>query len=86
MTARDLAALHEAKIFESRADAEKAGYVLTETLSPRNAWNKASAAQALLYPLVARKRRGEIEKIGLILEPHSVTGCYVPVSAESAKE
>jgi hypothetical protein len=76
MNLKELAAHYEAKIFETREAAESAGYVLTETMSPRNTWNKASAAQSILLKLLARKRSGEATDIGLVLDSSSVTGCY----------
>jgi hypothetical protein len=76
MNLKELAAHYEAKIFETREAAESAGYVLTETMSPRNTWNKASAASAIIHKLLARKRSGEAAEIGLVLGSGSVTGCY----------
>ncbi len=76
MNLKELAAHYEAKIFDTREAAESAGYVLTETMSPRNTWNKASAAQSILLKLLARKRAGEATDIGLVLDSRSVTGCY----------
>jgi hypothetical protein len=76
MNLKELAAHYEAKIFETREAAEEAGYVLTETMSPRNTWNKASAASAILHKLLARKRSGEATVIGLVLDSRGVTGCY----------
>lgn len=76
MSPKELAAHFEAKVFETREAAQAAGYVLSETMTPRNVWNKASAAQAILYKLLARKRSGEAQEIGLVIEPWSVTGCY----------
>ncbi|MEA2175993.1 MAG: hypothetical protein QOD00_3585 [Blastocatellia bacterium] len=76
MNLKELAAHYEAKVFETREAAEEAGYVLTETMSPRNTWNKASAASAIIHKLLARKRSGEADAIGLILDSRSVTGCY----------
>jgi hypothetical protein len=51
---------------------------LTETMTPRNVWNKASAAQALVLKLVEKRTKGEVAEIGLVIEPWSVTGCYKP--------
>ena len=76
MSPRELAAHYEAKVFETREAAEAAGFVLTETMSPRNAWNRSSAAQAIMYKLLARKKSGEAAQIGLVLEGDSVSGCY----------
>ncbi|OLE54279.1 MAG: hypothetical protein AUG51_08990 [Acidobacteria bacterium 13_1_20CM_3_53_8] len=76
MSPKEIAQHYEAKIFDAPEAAEAAGFVLTEKMSPRNVWNKASAAQAIIYKLLERKRKGEASEIGLVLEPFSVTGCY----------
>ena len=55
-----------------------AGFVLTETAAPRNVWNKASAASAIVLKLVDKRSSGEAAEIGLIIEPWRVTGCYKP--------
>ena len=47
---------------------------------PRNVWNKASAASAIVLKLVDKKASGEAEEIGLVIEPWRVTGCYKPQS------
>ena len=78
MSPKEIAAHYEAKVFDSPAAAETAGFALTETLAPRNVWNKASAAQSLLLKLRERKERNEVKEIGLVIEPWSVTGCYLP--------
>ncbi|MBA3806369.1 MAG: hypothetical protein H0X14_11745 [Acidobacteria bacterium] len=76
MSPKELAAKYEAKVFETPEAATTAGFVLTERMSPRNVWNKASAAQAILFKLLALKKSGEAAEVGLVLEPWSVTGCY----------
>ncbi len=76
MTPREIATQYEAKIFETPEEAEGAGFALTETMRPRNIWNKASATHALLLPLLERKRRGEIAEVGIVLDNWSVTGAY----------
>ena len=78
MTPKEIAAQYEAKVFDSPDSAKGAGFVLTETMTPRNVWNKASAASAIVLKLVAQRARGEAGEIGLIVEPWSVTGCYRP--------
>ena len=78
MSPKEIAAHYEAKVFDSPAAAESAGFALTETLTPRNVWNKASAAQSLVLKLRDKKEKGEAKEIGLVIEPWSVTGCYVP--------
>jgi hypothetical protein len=84
MTPKEIAAQYEAKVFETPEAAKIAGFVLTETLSPRNVWNKASAAQAIVTKLADRRSRGEASQIGLVIEPWSITGCYVPNEPEPA--
>ena len=81
MTPKEIAAQFEAKVFDSPEAAKVAGFVLTETETPRNVWNKASAAYAIILKLVKQREAGEVGDIGLVLEPWSVTGCYTPVSA-----
>jgi hypothetical protein len=76
MNTKEVAAHYEAKVFDSKEAASAAGFVLTETLTTRNTWNKASAAQSIIYKLLAKKRQGETDQIGLVIEPQSVTGCY----------
>ena len=51
MTPKEIAAQYEAKVFDTPEAAKVAGFVLTETMSPRNVWNKASAAQAIVAKL-----------------------------------
>lgn len=82
MTPKEIAAHYEAKVFESPEAAKLAGFILTETLSPRNVWNKASAAQAIILKLAEKRTSGDAKEIGLVLEPWSVTGCYLPNVAE----
>lgn len=79
MSPKELATHYDAKIFESPDAARSAGWVLTETMSPRNVWNKASAAQAIMAKLLARKKSGEAAEIGLVIESFSVSGCYLPI-------
>lgn len=80
MSPKELAAHYEAKIFDTPEAATGAGFALTETLRPRNVWNKASAAQSLLLKLREKKENGEVTEIGLVIEPWSVTGCYKPTA------
>jgi len=82
MSPKEIAAHYEAKVFDSAEAAKIAGFALTETHTPRNVWNKASAAQSLLLKLREKKEKGEVKEIGLVIEPWSVTGCYVPIEAE----
>ena len=82
LSPKEIAAHYEAKVFDSQAAAESAGFALTETLAPRNVWNKASAAQSIALKLREKKEKGEVKEIGLVIEPWSVTGCYVPNEIE----
>jgi hypothetical protein len=78
MTPKEIAAQYEAKVFDAPEAAKVAGFVLTETMEPRNVWNKASAALAIVTKLAKKRADGEATEIGLIIEPWSVTGCYIP--------
>jgi hypothetical protein len=84
MTPRELATHYGAKVFDAVDAAKAAGYIMTETMSPRNVWNKASAAHAIMHKLLQRRAAGEATEIGLVLETFSVTGCYLPAHAEAA--
>jgi hypothetical protein len=83
MTPKEIATHYEAKVFDTPGAAEVAGFVLTETAAPRNVWNKASAASAIVLKLVEKRAQGDVEEIGLVIEPFRVTGCYKPKSAEA---
>ena len=83
MTPKEIATHYEAKVFDSPDAAQVAGFVLTETAAPRNVWNKASAASAIVLKLVEKRTQGDAEEIGLVIEPFRVTGCYKPKSAEA---
>ncbi|HEY0386238.1 MAG TPA: hypothetical protein VGC64_09520 [Pyrinomonadaceae bacterium] len=52
-------------------------------MKPRNVWNKASAAQAIMAKLLALKNSGAATEIGLVLENFAVTGCYKGTESES---
>ena len=78
MTPKEIAAHYQAKVFDTPEAAKVAGFILTETAEPRNVWNKASAATAIVLKLVEKRAKGDAEEIGLIIEPWSVTGCYRP--------
>ena len=84
MTPKEIAAQYGAKVFETPEAAKVAGFVLTETMQPRNVWNKASAAQAIATKLLDKRTTGEATEIGLVIEPWSVTGCYLPAEPEPA--
>ncbi|HEX7333590.1 MAG TPA: hypothetical protein VF290_18955 [Pyrinomonadaceae bacterium] len=83
MTPKEIATHYEAKVFDTAEAAKVAGFVLTETAAPRNVWNKASAASAIVLKLVEKRESGEVEDIGLVIEPFRVTGCYKPHPAET---
>ena len=80
MTPKEIATHYAAKVFDTPEAAQVAGFVLTETAQPRNVWNKASAASAIVLKLVQQKSRGDVDEIGLVIEPWRVTGCYKPVA------
>ena len=82
MTPKEIAAHYNAKVFDTPEAAQVAGFVLGDTAAPRNVWNKASAASAIVLKLVERREAGDVEEIGLVVEPFSVTGCYKPHPAE----
>ena len=83
MTPKEIATHYEAKVFDTPEAAMVAGFVLAETAAPRNVWNKASAASAIVLKLVERKEAGEVEDIGLVIEPFRVTGGYKPQPSEA---
>ena len=83
MTPKEIAAHYSAKVFDTPEAAEVAGFVLTETAAPRNVWNKASAASAIVLKLVDGRESGDVEDIGLVIEPFRVSGCYKPKPAET---
>ena len=84
MTPKEIATHYEAKVFDTPDAAETAGFVLTDTAAPRNVWNKASAANAIVLRLVEKREAGEVGEIGLVIEPFRVTGCYKPNSSEAS--
>ena len=85
MTPKEIAAQFDAKVFDSPSAAQDAGFVLTESAQPRNVWNKASAASAIVLKLVQQRSLGEVAEIGLVIEPWSVTGCYKPVQSNGSE-
>ena len=82
MTPKEIAAHYDAKVFDTPEAAKVAGFVLTESAQPRNVWNKASAASAIVLKLVEQRSQGNAEEIGLVIEPWRVTGCYKPHESE----
>ena len=86
MHPQDLAKKYDAKVFDSTEAARAAGYTLGETMTPRNAWNRDSAAQAIFYDLLRRKRSGELSEIGLVLDGYTVAGVFKKEEAATPKE
>jgi len=84
MTPKEIATHYNAKVFDTPGSAQEAGFVLTDTAEPRNVWNKASAANAIVLKLVQQKASGGVDEIGLVIEPWRVTGCYKPNSSEAS--
>jgi hypothetical protein len=84
MTPKEIATQYEAKVFDTPEAAKVSGFVLTETMAPRNVWNKASAAQAIVAKLARERASGNAKEIGLVIEPWSVTGCYLPAEPAAA--
>lgn len=82
MTPKEIAAHYDAKVFDTPEAAKVAGFVMTDTAAPRNVWNKASAAHAIISKLIQRRDAGAAKEIGLIIEPWSVTGCYIPAQPQ----
>ena len=83
MHPKDLAAKYEVKVFDSPSSAEAAGFSLGQRMSPRNVWNRDSAASAILFDLLRKKKSGEISDIALVLEIGTVTGAFKAVNRES---
>ena len=83
MHPKDLAARYEVKVFDAPAPAEAAGFTLGQRQTPRNVWNRDSAAAAVLYDLLARRKRGEVSDIALVLDVNGVAGAFKAVSSES---
>jgi methylphosphotriester-DNA--protein-cysteine methyltransferase len=76
MHPKDLAARYEVKVFDAPAAAEAAGFQLGQRMSPRNVWNRDSAASAILFDLIGKRKRGEVSEIALVLETGSVAGAF----------
>ncbi|HYY93044.1 MAG TPA: hypothetical protein VE713_00905 [Pyrinomonadaceae bacterium] len=83
MHPKDLAAKYEVKVFDAPAAAEAAGYTLGQRMSPRNVWNRDSAASAILFDLISKRKRGEVSDIALVLQVDSVTGAFKKAEAVS---
>ncbi|MCA1621534.1 MAG: hypothetical protein LC795_20125 [Acidobacteria bacterium] len=76
MHPKDLAAKYDVKVFDSPSAAEAAGFQLGQRMSPRNLWNRDSAASAVLFDLLRKKKSGEVSEIALVLETASVAGAF----------
>jgi methylphosphotriester-DNA--protein-cysteine methyltransferase len=76
MHPKDLAAKYEVKVFDSPSAAEAAGFRLGQRMSPRNVWNRDSAASAILFDLLKKKKHGEVSEVALVLETASVAGAF----------
>ena len=76
MHPKDLAAKYEVKVFDAPAAAEAAGFQLGQRMAPRNVWNRDSAASAILFDLLRKKKGGEVTDVALVLEIDSVTGAF----------
>ncbi len=85
MHPQDLAKKYDAKVFDSAEAAESAGYTLGQSMQPRNSWNRDSAAQAIFYELLRRKRSGEFSEIGLVLDGYTVAGVFKKDEASAQK-
>ena len=86
MHPKDLAAKYEVKVFDSPTAAETAGYSLGQRMSPRNVWNRDSAASAILFDLIGKRKRGEVSEIALVLEIGTVTGAFKQESEVRSQE
>jgi methylphosphotriester-DNA--protein-cysteine methyltransferase len=76
MHPKDLAARYDVKVFDAPAAAEAAGFQLGQRMSPRNVWNRDSAASAILFDLIGKRKRGEVSEIALVLEINAVAGAF----------
>ena len=86
MHPKDLAARYEVKVFDSPAAAEAAGFRLGQRMSPRNVWNRDSAASAILFDLIGKRKRGEVSEVALVLETGSVAGAFKTAEAAAGSE
>ncbi|HJQ34827.1 MAG TPA: hypothetical protein VJ866_21940 [Pyrinomonadaceae bacterium] len=86
MHPKDLAAKYDVKVFDAPAAAEAAGFQLGQRMSPRNVWNRDSAASAILFDLISKHKRGEVSEIALVLETNSVAGAFKKAEAADSGE
>jgi methylphosphotriester-DNA--protein-cysteine methyltransferase len=82
MHPKDLAAKYEVKVFDSPSAAEAAGFRLGQRMSPRNVWNRDSAASAILFDLLGKRKKGEVSEVALVLEVNAVAGAFKEVNSE----
>ncbi len=82
MHPKDLAAKYDVKVFDSPSAAEAAGFRLGQRMSPRNVWNRDSAASAILFDLLGKKKKGEVSEVALVLEINAVAGAFKEVNSE----
>ena len=85
MHPKDLAAKYDVKVFDSPTAAEAAGFRLGQRMSPRNVWNRDSAASAILFDLLGKRKRGEVSEVALVLETGSVAGAFKEVDEGSSQ-
>ena len=81
MHPKDLAAKYEVKVFDSPSAAEAAGFRLGRRMSPRNVWNRDSAASAILFDLLGKRKRGEVSEVAVVLEVNAVAGAFKEVDS-----
>ena len=86
MHPKDLAAKYEVKVFDSPSAAEAAGFRLGQRMSPRNVWNRDSAASAILFDLLGKRKRGEVSEVALVLETNAVAGAFKTAEATAPVE
>ena len=82
MHPKDLATKYEVKVFDSPSAAEAAGFRIGQRMSPRNVWNRDSAASAILFDLLGKRKRGEVSEVALVLEVNAVAGAFKEVNSE----
>ena len=83
MHPKDLAAKYEVKVFDSPSAAEAAGFRLGQRMSPRNVWNRDSAASAILFDLIGKRKKGEVSEIALVLETNAVAAAFKQAESEA---
>ncbi len=86
MHPKDLAAKYDVKVFDSPSAAEAAGFRLGQRMSPRNLWNRDSAASAILLDLLRKKKGGELSEVALVLEVNAVAGAYKQESGDGSQQ